>query len=99
MKRQILSRFTGFLLALLMLFSLAACSASGESGSKIDKTNNQPIVVEIPVDPENQASREANGWIGFAESVKIAAQKYEELLVEYNLTPADIAAKVKEALK
>ena len=79
MKRQILSRFTGFLLALLMLFSLAACSASGESGSKIDKTNNQPIVVEIPVDPENQASREANGWIGFAESVKIAAQKYEEL--------------------
>ena len=37
--------------------------------------------------------------VGIADCFGTSAQKYEELLVEYRLTPADIAAKVKEALK
>lgn len=37
--------------------------------------------------------------VGIGDCFGTSAQKYEELLVEYRLTPADIAAKVKEALK
>ena len=37
--------------------------------------------------------------MGIQDCFGTSAQKYDELLVEYHLTPADIAAKVKEALK
>ncbi len=37
--------------------------------------------------------------MGIMDCFGTSAQKYEELLVEYHLTPADIAAKAKEALK
>ncbi len=36
--------------------------------------------------------------MGIADCFGTSAQKYEELLVEYRLTPGDIAAKVKEAI-
>lgn len=37
--------------------------------------------------------------VGIQDCFGTSAQKYEELLAAYHLTPADIAAKVKEALK
>ena len=37
--------------------------------------------------------------MGIMDCFGTSAQKYEELLVEYHLTPADIAAKAKEALE
>ena len=37
--------------------------------------------------------------LGIMDRFGTSAQKYEELLVEYQLTPGDIAAKVKEALQ
>ena len=37
--------------------------------------------------------------LGIMDCFGTSAQKYEELLVEYHLTPEDIAAKAKEALK
>lgn len=37
--------------------------------------------------------------VGIQDCFGTSAQKYDELLVEYHLTPADIAGKVKEALK
>jgi transketolase C-terminal domain/subunit len=36
--------------------------------------------------------------MGIMDRFGTSAQKYDELLVEYNLTPADIAATAKKAL-
>ncbi len=75
MKKRFFVRVLALTFGALLL--LTSCSAEGGKG-KIDKNNNQPIVLELPINEENSAARESNGWIGFTEAMKKLAEKYQE---------------------